>query len=245
MVGRRTITINNKEVAIRSYEVSIWTLQDRFITVLKWANLENKGQIQQPKMILDVDGTENFSFSIPMYLKIGEENPAWYNTLNGNLMMGMRKIKVILNKTLEDEKVFEFLITKVTERHETEQLYCDVECEGLAFHELGKIGYKVALSLEEFQFDYDEWFENGKWKKADGTSITSEPVSNIQYWNEKTGFLLPYPTSATPVPNKWYYKIEMNWDSYNSAAERESDMVYEDEYVSSWVSTGNTLTPSN
>ena len=43
MVGRRTITINDKEVAIRSYEVSIWTLQDSFITVLKWANLENKG----------------------------------------------------------------------------------------------------------------------------------------------------------------------------------------------------------
>jgi len=43
MVGRKTILINGKEVPIRSYEVSIWTLQDSFITVLKWANIENKG----------------------------------------------------------------------------------------------------------------------------------------------------------------------------------------------------------
>jgi len=65
-----------------------------------------------------VDGTEEFTFTIPMYLAIGKENPIWHNTLNGNLMMNMRKIKVILNKTLEDEHVFEFMITKVTERHE-------------------------------------------------------------------------------------------------------------------------------
>jgi len=71
-------------------------------------------------MVLDIDGTENFKFSIPMYLHPGEENPAWHNTLNGNLMIGMRKIKVILNKTLADEHVFEFLITKVTERHEAD-----------------------------------------------------------------------------------------------------------------------------
>jgi len=43
MANRRTMTINGQEVPIRSYEVSIWTLQDSFITVLKWANLENKG----------------------------------------------------------------------------------------------------------------------------------------------------------------------------------------------------------
>jgi hypothetical protein len=43
MVSKRTILLDGKEVAIRSYEVSIWTLQDSFITVLKWAILENKG----------------------------------------------------------------------------------------------------------------------------------------------------------------------------------------------------------
>jgi len=33
----------NNHRKIRSYEVSIWTLQDDFITVLKHANIENKG----------------------------------------------------------------------------------------------------------------------------------------------------------------------------------------------------------
>lgn len=28
---------------IRSYEVSLWTLQDEFITVLKWSDVEQKG----------------------------------------------------------------------------------------------------------------------------------------------------------------------------------------------------------
>ena len=55
------------EKEVRSYEVSIWTLQDEFITVLKWSNLENKGRIQNPKMTLADDGTQELKFSIPMY----------------------------------------------------------------------------------------------------------------------------------------------------------------------------------
>ena len=53
---------------ICSYEVSIWTLQDEFITVLKPSNLDYRGQLEEPKLVIDVDGTENFSFSIPMYI---------------------------------------------------------------------------------------------------------------------------------------------------------------------------------
>ena len=233
MVGRKTILINNKEVPIRSYEVSIWTLQDSFITVLKWAGIDNKGQIQEPEMVIDIDGTQEFKFSIPMYLEPDKENPIWYNTLNGNLMIGMRKIKVILNKQLEDEAVFEFLITKVTERHEANGLFCDVECEGLAFHELGKIGYKISFSPDTFYLDDQLWFN--------GDQTGEQPRQTIQYWNEKTNFLLPYPENKNEIiPNKWYYKIEMNWERYGSSAGRENNKVYEDEYVSSWELNSNT-----
>ena len=110
---------------LRDYEVSIWTLQDGFITVLKAFNLESKGQIQNPMMTLNVDGTNEFSFSIPMYIYEGperKENPRWYNVRNGNIVANMRKIKVIFNKKTEIERVFEFLITKVTERHERNEL---------------------------------------------------------------------------------------------------------------------------
>ena len=237
MVGKKTIIINDKEVPIRSYEVSIWSLQDSFITVLKWADVDNRGQIQNPELILDIDGTETFKFSVPMYLKIGEENPIWYNTANGNLMIGMRKIKVILNKRTEEEAVFEFIITKVTERHEANELYCDVECEGLAFHELGKIGYKINFSADTFINDYEQWFNN---KQGD-----SEPRQTIDYWNKKTDFLLPYDENNI-IPGKWYYKVEMSWDGYNSEGEQASNKVYENEYVSSWeLNTNNILIPKN
>ena len=55
---------------IRSYEVSLWTLQDEFITVLKWSDVEQKGRIESPKMVLNIDGTEKFTFNIPMYYRI-------------------------------------------------------------------------------------------------------------------------------------------------------------------------------
>jgi len=41
----------------RSYEVSVWTLQDSFITVLKWSDMGIKGTIQHPKMTINTDRT--------------------------------------------------------------------------------------------------------------------------------------------------------------------------------------------
>ena len=137
----------NKE--IRSYEVSLWTLQDDFMTVLKWSDVEQKGRIEDPKLTINVDGTQKFTFSIPMYYRVNGkliENPNWYNVQQGLLIMGLRKIKIIFNKgeefNIEDEEmrakvrssnVFELLITKVTDTHEEDRLICSVECEGLAF----------------------------------------------------------------------------------------------------------------
>jgi hypothetical protein len=46
------------------------------------------------------------------------------------------------------------------------------------------------------------------------------------------------------VPNKWYYKVEMNWDSYGSNLNKESDKIYEDEYVASWEESDGKLIPS-
>ena len=96
---------------IRNYEISVWTLQDTFISVLKYANLENKGQIQDGKAKFCVDGTQELSFTIPMYLHSNEVNPRWWNTskdlltnpiwenvINGNIIADLRKIKLIINK---------------------------------------------------------------------------------------------------------------------------------------------------
>ena len=238
---------------IRNYEVSLWTLQDEFITVLKWSNIETqgligdgsysvlktlqKGTIQDPKFTIADDGTQNFNFSIPMYLyQEGQlvENPIWYNTQNGNLMEGLRKIKVIFNKGNANKKIFEFLITKITEDHEADHLFCSVECEGLAFNELGKTGYKYTLSTDDFELDYKEWQETGSWKKYNGTSSNDEPLATVSYWCDKIG-LLPSPQNDSDIdPRAWYYKIEMNWSSYSDGSGRNAVEIYEEPFVSSW-----------
>jgi hypothetical protein len=110
--------------------------------------VEQKGRIEEPIMTLNIDGTEEFTCKIPMYIRYkGEliENPNWY-AKDEFMIVNLRKIKVILNKRTTDEAVFEFLIVEVTEEHEKDILTCNIKCQGLAFHELGKIGYKVALS---------------------------------------------------------------------------------------------------
>ena len=56
-----------------------------------------------------------------MYYRLnGElvENPNWYDVKNDNIMVGLRKLKVIFNKLTEDEEVYEFVITNVKETHE-------------------------------------------------------------------------------------------------------------------------------
>ena len=220
---------------IRSYEVSVWTLQDEFITVLKWSDIEQKGRIQYPKMILNIDGTQNFNFSIPMYYyKNGEliDNPNWYNTLNGNLLEGLRKIKVIFNKGTIDEEIFEFLIIKMTEGHEKDVATCEIECEGLAFHELGKQGYKISLSLENFEIKYKEWAESNK--------STPEPVQTIDYWcGDKTTCNLPLrPINTNDIdPNIWYYTVRMNQKSFKNTSSvflRSSAKIYEEPFPTEW-----------
>lgn len=220
---------------VRNYEISVWTLQDDFITVLKAANIQRKGQTEEGELKLNVDGTQELSFSIPMYIYDGVnriENPSWYSYKHGALIANMRKIKVILNKNTEYEDVFEFLIIKVTEKHDKGELYCEVECEGLAFHELGKTGYKISLSPDDFEEEYREWFEDEERKEED------EPQENIQYWLDK--FMEPYPDDNEFIDAAtWYYSIEMDWSSYTqfngkAMVPRDSNKIYEDEYVASW-----------
>ena len=219
---------------VRSYEVSIWTLQDEFITVLKWSNLEHKGKIQNPKLIIADDGTEEFTFSIPHYYDdngIIIENPCWQHTVNGNLMVNMRKIKVIFNKDVMsdiDDQVFELLITKVTDSHSGDIVGCDVTCEGLAFHELGKQGYKYSLSLEEYMTDLEKWHNDPYTSREDMIRPT------VQYWCKKIG-LEPAPENKPMEFGQWYYAIDMKWESNApDSFIRDKKIVYEDAYVSQW-----------
>ena len=221
----------------RDYEVSIWTLQDSFIAILKQSNLENKGTIQDPQITLKDDGDNTFSFKIPMYIRentgvtepffkdgnVWRENPIWYTVRNGNLIANLRKIKVIFDKGGENEKVFEYIINNVKEEHEGYSKYCEVECGGLAFHELGKQGYEIELSQAIYDKDVQDWKEN---------PTDTMPINNINYWIEKV-----------LAGSNWDYDINMDWSLYdgiigpraNDDGVRQHTKVYDQPYISNWI----------
>ena len=158
------------------------------------------------------------------------ENPIWYNVINGSLIVNLRKLKLIFNKGEEGEEIIEFVINDVVETHTDGQLKCEVTAEGLAFQELGKVGYKISLASKDFIDEYSAWAESDK--------TTAEPKNNINYWCNK-------------IFNKnshWKYSIQMDWSSFdgiittdevdNDSREnsglRRTDKIYEEEYISSW-----------
>ena len=189
------------------------------------------------------------------------ENPIWYNVINGSLIVNLRKLKLIFNKgekgqngSPKKEEVFEFIITKVSETHTDGQLHCEVTAEGLAFQELGKVGYKISLSSQDFLDEYQEWYETevgeGKDFSTQALKDAAEPKNNINYWCEKIF-----------KNSHWDYEIQMDWSGFdgvtvnltNAIREqrglRRTDKIYEEEYVSSWEHIGTEedgrLVPSN
>ena len=283
----------------RNYEVSVWTLQDNYITTLKsgdpihiasssqptpglalaWPQARAQGQIQNGKMTLNIDGTQNLTFDIPMYLYMNgekKENPNWYNVVDGNVLTSMRKIKVIFDKwdnigdaDAMSASTFEFIILKVQEEHESDNLMCHIECEGLAFHELGKVGYKLSLTTQEFNDDYYNWSIATVGTNDEETGDTydyatnaekdlAEPKANIDYWMKKAG-IPQAPVTLHNVlqpekmnPNKWYYQVKM----VHSALDHDEDtttplaydesfvdarVIYEQSYPSDWNSDGNPI----
>lgn len=201
---------------IRPYEMSVWSLRDSYLATLKAPGIENKGHIEDPKMKLSVDGTQELTFKIPMYyFKDNEmvENPYWYDAKHGLLMTGLRKIKVIFNKGTDDEEIFEFLVVKVDEEHDNEnKLYCNVEASGLAFQELGKKGYKISLNPDDYVNEVGD-FEDKIYEQAEKENWSNEkinqelknvPLNNINYWCDKVF-----------KNSDWYYTIQMEWGSYD------------------------------
>ena len=218
---------------VRSYEISIWTLQDKFLSVLKWATQDHKGQIQDPEMTIRDDGTQELSFVIPKFYWVGPEkiqNPMWLHLEDQPLEANMHKLKVIFNKNNADEEVFEFLVTSVAHDHSDDRVELTVKAEGLAYHELGKIGYKISLSQETYTTAFDNWVEEGM--------IGESPQENIQFWND-----LIFKDSKGRWKGNWKYEIQMDWSSYSYQDTRQTDKIYEDEYVSSWQVEDGKLSP--
>jgi hypothetical protein len=197
---------------LRPYEISLWILQDSFITVLQSSDISSRGQIETPRCQVKNDGTQELSFSIPMYYRVDGllvENPIWYNVINGALIVNLRKLKLIFNKGEEGiEEVFEFVISKVEETHTDGKLSCEVRAEGLAFQELGKVGYKISLNSQDFLDDYEKWYLSevgvGKDYSSQDEKDKAKPKNNIDYWCKKIF-----------TNSKWDYEVQMDWSAFD------------------------------
>lgn len=227
---------------LRDYELSIWTLQDTFINVLKWSGMEyrdandeflrkypgigQRGQIQNGEIKIVDDGTEELDFSVPKFYLVGgvkTPNPLWKYFEDNNFASDMYKVKIIFNKMEANERVFEFLLNSVEQTHENDEVTYDIHGTGLAFEELGKLGYKISLNSSDYEETYAEWFQY---------SLDEDmPLANIQYWNDKI-----FKDSEGNWKYRWKYRVEMDWSAFNNylAQPRDSSKIYEETYISGW-----------
>ena len=186
------------------------------------------------------DGTQEFTFTIPQYYQDGLTkipNPLWIHLDQQPIEANMHKLKVIFNKNTEDEKVLEFLVISVTEDHAADEVDITIKAEGLAFHELGKTGYKISLSQENYEVVENDWFDNGY--NYETREQLQRPLMNIQFWND-----LIFKDSDGDWCTNWTYEVRMDWSAFsNDRKTRKSDILYEDAYVSSWELQGENIKP--
>ena len=152
------------------------------------------------------DGTQTFTCKIPKFY-LSEEpnsriiNPRWKDIENGILAENTRVLKISIQFSEEQTKVFPFIIDKiVNKRDKNFAVYKEITCNGLAFAELGKQGYKVELNAFTLEQDF---------AKDDSTLAT------IDYWLDK---IFPNEKDENGYITKWLtpwcYEIRMDWRGY-------------------------------
>lgn len=172
------------------------------------------------------DGTQTLQFKIPKYF-YGEvpntrlTNPRWKDVETGILAENTRVLKVTI-QFADRTKVFPFIIDEIVNRRDKDfSVYKEVKGNGLAFAELGKIGYKLELTSDVLEDDFAE----------DDTV-----VANINYWLDKV-----FPNVRDEAGNvlrwltPWSYEIRMDWRGYFQDA---SDFVIDGGNGANWQDKG-------
>ena len=170
------------------------------------------------------DGTQTFTCKIPKFYidpKTNQKiiNPRWENEASVILAENTHVLKVFIQQG-DSLKVFPFIVDKITDRRDSHfSVFKEVEANGLAFSDLGKVGYKLELNSHTLETDY----------KEDNTV-----VATIDYWLDKV-----FPNTKDSDGNivswdtPWCYEIKMDWSYFSS--ERDSTKVYENSYTGSWI----------
>lgn len=195
--------ILNLHEKTRSYKIDVFGLQDNFISVLQSYQDNFIGQVVEPLMEIKDDGTQTFVCKIPKFYldEIHNTkilNPRWQDVKNGILAENTRVLKVTIQFDEEEPKVFPFIIDKITNKRDKDfSVYKEVSCNGLAFSELGKTGYKLELNKFILEQDFEK---------------NPDVIPSINYWLD---YVFPNEKDENGKITKWLtpwcYEIRMDW----------------------------------
>ena len=199
--------ILNLHEKTRPYKIDVFGLQDNFIGVLQSYQDNFIGQVVEPQMEIKDDGTQTFSCKIPKFYldktyNTKVINPRWKDVQSGILAENTRVLKVTIQFEGEKEpKVYPFIIDKIVNKRDKDfSVYKEITGNGLAFAELGKLGYKIELNSTVLEQDF---------KEDSGTLAT------IDYWLDK---VFPNEKDENGMVTKWLtpwcYEIRMDWRGY-------------------------------
>ena len=126
-------------------------------------------------------------------------------------------------------KIYPFIIDKITDsRDDNFSVYKQVSANGLAFAELGKVGYKLELTQDILELEVEK----------DNTIVPT-----IDYWLDK---VFPSEKDASGNVTRWLtpWCYEVKTEYYES--DRVAGKVYDEEYVNNWnVGSDGTLTAAS
>ena len=126
-------------------------------------------------------------------------------------------------------KIYPFIIDKIVDsRDDNFSVYKQVSANGLAFAELGKVGYKLELTQDILELEVEK----------DNTIVPT-----IDYWLDK---VFPSEKDASGNVTRWLtpWCYEVRTEYYES--DRVAGKVYDEEYVNNWnVGSDGTLTAAS
>ena len=216
----------------RPYEISLWTYNDRFLSVLVASDAPKLKEGYEPRWYDGINGEKKLTFTIPIkYFSTEDDsfidNEKWYNELKqSNSLANEKKVKLIFNKLEKNlngayvHEIHEFIIENLTEERNERELLCRVECIGAAFKELGKTGTEISLNLDTMLLE------------EENTGVQKRPT--INYWLDKV-----FPAS---LPNdsslQWGYEVNIS-NNINMPVTK----IYEVDLIEDWQLIENVLTP--
>ena len=217
-----------------TYEISLWTHNDVFISTLAQSGEYYYKEGFNPTFSMSTNGEISLSFTIPIIFfnkKTGqwEDNTVWYNELRNAGLSNEQKVKLIFDKNKKDSngnyihKIYETIITNIEEKRDGQKLLCNVTCSGYAFKWLGKTGYNIVMDSETVLLE----------EEKNDTTI----YPNINYWMDK---VFPKNEDGSWATD-WGYEVRMNYGGIGT--NRDSSKIYEDDDIVSWSETDDGLKP--